>query len=121
MKLSTVFTVNAILALLFGLGLALMPTTMAALYGADLGAAGLFLGRLLGAAFIAIGLICWMAKDASGDQRPLVFSFFVEHLIGLVFAVMAQLNGVVNSLGWSIVVIYLYLTLGYAYHQFIKS
>ena len=33
---------------------------------------------------------------------------------------MAQLKGVVNSLGWSTVAIYLLLAIGFAYFQFTK-
>jgi len=40
--------------------------------------------------------------------------------VAFVLALMAQLKGVVNSLGWSTVAIYLLLALGFAYFHFAK-
>ena len=50
----------------------------------------------------------------------IVLALFVSDAVAFVLALMAQLKGVVNSLGWSTVAIYLLLALGFAYFLFAK-
>jgi hypothetical protein len=45
---------------------------------------------------------------------------FVYDAIGFVVALLAQLDGVMGTLGWGIVGIYLFLTLGFGYFYFKK-
>ena len=120
MNLKTVFVVNAVVALVFGLAFVLVPGPLTALYGADLTAAGLFTGRLLGAAFIVFGVLTWLVRDAgaSSERRAILLSFFVGDVIGFVASLLAMFDGVFNSLGWSTVAIYLILALAFGYYLF---
>ena len=122
MKLSTLFTLNAIVAVLFGLGFALVPATLVSLYGATLDAAGIYVARLFGAEVLGYATLTWFARNAeeSGARRAIVLSCFVSWAVGFVCALIGQLSGVVNALGWSTVGLYLLFTLGYAYFQFMK-
>jgi len=54
------------------------------------------------------------------DPKPIVISMFVFHVIGFVVSLLAMLDNVMNSTGWSAVGIFLVLTLGYAYFLFKK-
>jgi hypothetical protein len=118
MTLRTLFTINAIIAILFGLALVLMPVPLQASYGVELSDAGLYMSRSLGAAFLGFGLISWLVRDSPGSSelRAILLGFFVSDVIGFVISLMYQLQGVTNALGWTTVAIYLLLALGFGYY-----
>ena len=56
----------------------------------------------------------------SSARRANELGGFVYSAEGLIAALMGQLAGVMNALGWSIVALYLLFTLAYAYFLFMK-
>jgi hypothetical protein len=122
MTLRTLFTINAIVAVLFGLAFLLAPVPLLASYGVELSDAGLYVARLLGSAFIAFALISWFFRDSPGSSelRAVILALFVSDLIGFVLSLIYQLQGVANALGWSTVVIYLLLGVGFGYFYMSK-
>jgi hypothetical protein len=117
MKTSTLFIINFVVALVFGLAFVLIPGSLLSLYGVALSDAGLFVSRLLGAAFIGFAIISWMFRftSESGELRAILLTFFVSDIIGFIISLIYQLQGVANALGWSTVAIYLLLGLGFGY------
>ncbi len=123
MKLSTLFTVHAIVALLFGLGLVFAPAVTLAQYGNTTNEVGIMLTRLLGSAFLGFSMVAWFSRNTeeSAARRAIVLGFFVAFVASFIVSLFGQLSGVSNALGWSTVGIYLLLALGYGYFQFTKS
>lgn len=79
MKLSTLLVINAIIALLFGLGFVLAPTSMMSLYSLTLKASGLIMAHIFGAALIGFGLLTWSARKAEESQAlHFVLSFWLS-------------------------------------------
>ena len=117
MKLGTLFVITAVIALLFSLGFVLIPTTLLSLYAVDLNAQGIFISRLLGAAFVIFAIISWQLRNSTGssEARSVVLAFTVGDLLGFVISLIYQLQGLANALGWSTVAIYLLLGLGFGY------
>ena len=118
MKLSMMFMINAVVAVLFGLGFVLMPATVLSFYAVQLSDAGLFIARLLGMEFIGFAIITWQlryAEAGSGEVRGVMLGLWVSELLGFVCSLYYQLQGIANGLGWSTVVIYLLLGLGFLY------
>ena len=64
----------------------------------------------------------WFARDAgeSKARRGIVIALFVGDVLGFIVALLGQLSGVLNALGWSTVALYLLFALGYGYFQFVK-
>ncbi len=121
MKVSTFLAIKAVVSLLFGIGMALLPTQLMNLYGVTLDAPGVFITRTVGACLIGIGLICWLGKEIANDGlRAITLGLFVGDTLGFIFALMAQLAGLMNPLGWVIVIIWLLLALGNGYCRFLK-
>jgi hypothetical protein len=119
MNLRALFTVTAIVALFYALILILVPATSNALYGLGTSASEILLARLFGISLLNLGLLTWLARDFTGfDARPLVVGGLIAHAVGFVVVLLATLSGVMGPLGWSAVVIYLVLALGFAYFQF---
>ena len=122
MKLSTLFTINAIIAAVFGISFVLIPATMLSIYGITLSPAGVVLARLLGAEFLSYSALTWLARNLgeTETQRIIILGCLIGFGIGFIAALMGQLKGVFNLLGWSNVIIYLLFTLGYGYFYFTK-
>ncbi|MFH1951949.1 MAG: hypothetical protein ABIL06_10065 [Pseudomonadota bacterium] len=122
MKLSTLMVINAVVALLFGLTFVLVAGALLSLYGITLSPGGLIVARLFGAALLGYAVLTYLARKAeeSEARRAIVFALFISELIGFIVALVGQLSGAVNALGWSTVAIYLLLALGFGYFQFIK-
>jgi hypothetical protein len=122
MKFSTLLPVNAVVALVYGIGLVLLPSTLLSMYGVTPGPAVNLASQLFGVELLHVGLICWFARNVSDGpaQRALILASLIGQVIGLIVALMGTLSGVFNAVGWSAVAIYLLLGLGYAYLQFMK-
>jgi hypothetical protein len=123
MKLGALLTVNAVIAGVFGLAFIFVPAATLSVYGVTADAQFAMVGQLFGAALLGFGLLTWSARNAADSEarRAIVFALFVSDAAGFVIALMAQLRGLVNVNGWSTVVIYLVLALGFAFFQFRKS
>ena len=122
MKIGNLLVVNAVIACLFGLGFVFAPAKVLAQYGLTVDAGFGLVAQLFGAALLGYAILTWSARKAgeSDARRAIVLALFVSNAVGFVLALMAQLKGLVNTLGWSTVAIYLVLALGFAYFQFTK-
>jgi hypothetical protein len=123
MSIRALFIFNSILSLFFGCAFVLVPEFSISFYGITLGDGGILMARLMGAAFLSFTGITWFARNSeeSEARRAIVLGLFISFAIGFVVSLMAQLSGIVNELGWSTVAIYLLLSLGYGYFQFVKK
>ncbi|MBE0591883.1 MAG: hypothetical protein IH616_05725 [Gemmatimonadales bacterium] len=120
MKLSALMIVNAIVAAVFGIGFVIAPGYVVSLYSSEGGAMLDLMCKLFGAALVGFAALSWLARNApdSEARRAIVLAFLVADLVGCVVALLAQLDGVVNALGWSTVAIYLLLAIGFGYFAF---
>ena len=121
MKVSTFLTIKAIISLIFGITMALVPAQLMGLYGTTLDLSGVCMTRTVGACLIGIGLICWLGKDlGNSGLKVITLGLFVADTLGFIFALLAQLGGLMNALGWMIVLIWLLMALGNGYCRFLK-
>ena len=122
MRFSTFMAIAALLALVFGLGFLLFPAELMSSYGVTLEEAGQWVGRYLGSAFMGISVVTWLARNAERGAalRAIVLGELVLSATGLVVGILDALYGPGNALLWSTVVIYLFLTVGFGYYQFVK-
>ena len=119
MKLRTFFMIVAIIGLLYSVGLLLMPNFMETSYGTGTSASEVLSDRFFGATLLSLAVITWLARDLTGASvRPIITGSLIGNAVGFVVALMGTLGGVMNTSGWSAVVIYLVFSLGFAYFQF---
>jgi len=116
MRLNTLLLIAGLLALIFGLGFLLVPGTLLPLYGIEPAPTTMLMARFFGAALVNLGLAVYLVRDVreAAAQRALVLGGVVGSVAGLAVALMGQLSGLVNALGWSTVAIYGLLLVGYA-------
>lgn len=119
MKLRTFLIVAAVVALLYALGLLLLPEFMGKIYGMDASASVIMVSRFFGVELLVLGVINWLARDLTGaNVRPIITGSLIGNAVGFIVALMGTLGGTMNSTGWSAVAVYLLLGLGFAYFQF---
>ena len=122
MKFSTFMVIYALVSAVFGLGFVLMPGQLLPIYGVEPDAALRLIGQFFGAALLSLAILAWLVKNLSDSEarRAIILALFVGEAIGFIFALIGQFNGILNVLGWSVVVVYLVFALGLAYFQFSK-
>jgi hypothetical protein len=122
MKLGNLLMAGAVVTLIFGLALVLVPGTLLSLYSIEVNDAGILLAQLFGAAFLGYTVLNWSARNAVDDEvlRGIVLANLIMDVVGFVVTLLGQLAGVANALGWSSVALYLLFGLGFAYFQFMK-
>jgi len=122
MKLSSLLIFNAVVALVFGIAFLLLPATVLAMYGAATGPEINLTAQFFGVELIHVGLLAWLIRNVADGlaQRAIILAFLVADAIGLLVSLIGTISGVLNAFGWSAVVIYGVLALGYAYFQLMK-
>jgi hypothetical protein len=120
MRLGTLLRLAGVLALAFGLGFLLAPARVLALYGVDSEPTVVLMARFFGATLVQLGLVLYLIRDVSDSttRRGVVIGSFLGSLAGLVVSLTGQFWGLVNGLGWTSVLIYGLLLLGYGFFVF---
>jgi len=124
MNLKNAFLLNCLISGVFGLALLIVPAELMRQYGIHLmPKAGIYIARLLGASLIGIALVSWFASArATGDLRTnMALSFFIVDALGFIVSLMAMVDGVMNQLGWSVVIMYLGLGLAFGYFSLVRK
>ena len=120
MTFRTLLIIKAFVCLVFGIFLLLAPGMLLGLLGAELNEGGTFTAREYGAALVGTLLLTWFAKDvkAADARRAILLDLLIYDLIGVVITFLVVVSGVMNVLGWAILVVYLFFTLGAGYLLF---
>ena len=124
MKLSTLMVINAVVTAVFGIAFVLIPGQVFSLYGIVESIPGLnYMGQLFGVSLVTFAVLTWFARNAEDSvaRKAIVLALLIGDGIGFIVALIAQLAGVLNTVAWSTVAIYLFFTVGYGYFQFEKS
>jgi len=120
MKLSHVFSFNALVALVYAIGFVIVPNTVMGLHGLPAGETQALLARYFGVALIGLGLVAWFVRDITDPPMKdgITLSLFLSSLVGFVLSLQATLSGQMNAVGWLPTAVYLLLSLGFGYFRF---
>jgi hypothetical protein len=115
--LNVLVIITVVIAVVFGLGFVLVPSTLWALYGIKLNTPGIYLAQLFGTANIGIGLVIFFVKGASAPDigRRLAMGILGWVIVEGIVVLLGQIQGVTNVLGWLFVGLDLVLAVAYAY------
>jgi hypothetical protein len=115
MPLRTIFTLNSVVAMPFGILFTLFPGfILSTVYGAALNGTGAVLARMLGGEFLCFGVITWLARDRGVEtQLLLALGCLIGFGVGAVPLVWAQFAGVFNALGWLMALTYIFFAVAY--------
>jgi hypothetical protein len=117
MSLKTVFTINAIIAGFFAIVSLLLPETMLSWYGVISTDALVLMTRFFGVTLLTIALATFYLKNAEfkSEVKSFVLALLISNAVGVIVSIYGQVSNIVNILGWSIVIIYVFLTIAYFY------
>jgi hypothetical protein len=117
MGFKILMVIKAVVCLAFGVLLLLLPSQLLSLYGMSFSSAAAFTARAYGASMLGNLMLTWFARNAeeSPVRRAIVLDLFVYDAVGLLATLALQFSGTFNLLGWSIVAIYLFFTVGFGY------
>ena len=123
MNMRAVLTVNAILAVLHGIGFILAPSLLLSLYQVPPSPGASLMGQLFGAQLLVVAIICWKGRDFSSTSAlsALVVAGLVPNVAGAIIGVMGILGGAMGTMGWLGVMIYAGLALAYLAVQLRKG
>ncbi len=117
MKFKTLMTIKAIVCLVLGLPILLVPKFFYGLFGLELGAAGVYPAWEYGASLIGNFMLTWFSRYARDTKarKGLIMGMAAYNSIGFIVTLIALITGVMNLLGLLPVGIYLFFMLGFGY------
>jgi hypothetical protein len=121
MRLSLFLTIKAVISIISGLALLLLPGAFMGLAGVTLDAGGAVMARLVGALLVGIAVLCWVARSSGPSQgrEAALLGLFVGDALGFVVVLIAQLGGIMTAFGWVFVLLWLLLAAGLGYFRFL--
>lgn len=120
MKFKSLMIIKAVVCLGFGPLLLFLPSQLLNILGTSYGPGAALTAREYGAALIGNLMLTWFARNAekSTARDAIILHLFVYDAIALIATLVIQLSGGLNSLGWGIVFVYLFFTVGFGYLLF---
>lgn len=104
MGFRTVASANGILGIFFGISALALPATLAAIYGIEITDREAVVTRMLGAAYVALGLLAWAARGLSDASARVVVAQaqLTGWALTLAIVLPGLLAGYGNAVAWTI-------------------
>jgi hypothetical protein len=116
-RFKTLMVIKSVVCLLFGIAFIFLPRALFSIFGVTLGAGQVFPAWEYGAALFGNMVLTWYARNAdrSDTRMAIIRALFVYDAIGVIISIAAIINGILNPLGWLVVALYLFFTIGFGY------
>jgi hypothetical protein len=116
--MNTLFLVYLIIEAIFGIGFLIAPGLMMDPMGVTLDETSITFARLFGSLIISMPVLLFLArKSASAEfKRGVVYSIFIYLLLSTTILLNTQIKGMMNSTGWSIVILHFGFMLWFGYY-----
>ncbi len=107
--MNALFIAAMIIVVIFGLGFIFSPGTLLGPMGVTLDANSDALARLFGTAIINFPILLWFARKSDNFQfkRGALITIFCYFLFSGICLLVIELKGLMNSMGWSVVILHL--------------
>lgn len=118
MPLRTLLVIKALVCAVFAPLMLFIPEPLLELFGVAFSTGAALTAREYGAALAGNVFLTWIARDAeeSTALRAIIAAMFVYDAVALVACLYLQFTGTMNALGWGIIAIYLFFTLGFGFY-----
>ena len=116
--MKTLFLSYLIVEAIFGIGFLFAPGLLMGPMGVTLDETSTTFARLLGTLIISIPVLFFFAIKSSSTEfkRGVIYSVFVYLLLSTVLLLITQLNGLMNAMGWGIVILHLAFMIWFGYY-----
>jgi len=117
MKFKTLMIIKAVVCFGFAPLMLFFPGPLLTFLGSSFGPGAAIVARAYGAALVGNFMLAWFARNAGESEvrRAIVLDLFVYDAVGFFAALLIQLSGGLNLLGWGVVAIYLFFAVGFGY------
>ena len=116
--MNTLFLVYLIVEAIFGIGFLFAPGLMMGPMGVTLDETSTTFARLFGSLIISIPVLLFFARKSASSEfkRGVVYSVFIYLLASTIILLVTQLKGLMNPLGWGIVILHFVFMLWFGYY-----
>jgi hypothetical protein len=116
--MNTLFLVYLIVEAIFGIGFLFVPGLMMDPMGVTLDETSTTFTRLFGSLIISIPVLLFFVRKSTSSEfkRGVVYSVFIYLLASTIILLITQLKGLMNAMGWSIVILHLVFMLWFGYY-----
>jgi len=116
--MKTLFLVYLIVEAIFGIGFLFAPDLMMGPMGVTLDLTSTTFARLFGSLIISIPVLMFFVRKSASTEfrRGVVYCAFTYLLLSTIILLITQLNNLMNSMGWSIVILHLVFMLWFGYY-----
>lgn len=118
--MNTMFLIYMIVEAIFGIGFLFAPGLLMGPMGLTLDVTSTTFARLLGTLILSIPVLLFFARKSSSTEfkRGVVYSIFIYLALSTILLLITQLNGLMNAMGWGIVILHLAFLIWFAYYGF---
>ncbi len=116
--MKTLFLSYMIVEAIFGIGFLFAPSLLMGPMGVKLDETSTTFARLLGTLILSIPVLLFFARKSSGTEfkRGVIYSVFVYLLLSTILLLITQLKGLMNTMGWGIVILHLAFMIWFGYY-----
>ncbi len=121
--MKTLFLVYLIVETIFGIGFLIVPGLMMGPMGVTLDETSTTFARLFGSLIISIPVLLFFVRKSTSTEfrRGVVYCIFTYLLLSTIILLITQLKGLMNSMGWSIVILHFVFMLWFGYYLIIHG
>ena len=116
--MNTLFIVYLIVETIFGIGFLFVPGLMMDPMGVTLDETSTTFARLFGSLLISIPVLLFFARKSASSEfkRGVVYCIFTYLLASTMILLITQLKGLMNAMGWSVVILHLVFMFWFGYY-----
>jgi hypothetical protein len=116
--MKTLFLVYLVVEVIFGIGFLFVPGLMMDPMGVTLDETSTTFARLFGSLIISIPVLLFFVRKSTSTEfrRGVVYCIFTYLLLSTIILLITQLKGLMNSMGWSIVIIHFVFMVWFGYY-----
>ena len=116
--MNALFLVYLIVEVIFGIGFLFVPGLMMGPMGVTLDETSTTFARLFGSLIISIPVLLFFARKSASSEfkRGVVYCIFTYLLVSTIILLITQLKGLMNPMGWGIVILHFVFMLWFGYY-----
>ncbi len=116
--MNTLFLVYLIVEAIFGIGFLFVPGLLMDPMGLTLDETSTTFARMVGSLIISIPVLLFFARKSASSEfkRGAVYCIFTYLLASTIILLITQIKGLMNAMGWSVVILHLVFLLWFGYY-----
>ena len=116
--MNTLFLVYLIVEAIFGIGFLFVPGLLMDPMGVILDETSTTFARMVGSLIISLPVLLFFARKSTSSEfkRGVVYCIFIYLLASTIILIITQIKGLMNAMGWSIIILHLVFMLWFGYY-----